>query len=317
MNALRTVIPELPRSVGELAVAPGPHHAPALDAHRRSSRACSRAAAFRTRSTAGPSTTSTCASCCRSGSIREHTEIWWTVRPHQSFGTVEMRACDGLPDLDQSLAVCALQVALDGDVRAPLRRGRAAAEPAAPRAGGELLARAALGQLAGADRPRAPRRGARRRARARRCSRRPTRRCGRSAWRRSCAPLDTLLEEDNATRLIRLVEEGADMGELFAERGARARATPSGARCGERARGPTRERARRGRALRAARQRPGGAARRGGRELAGDGRVRAHGARARGAGRARPRAGARRHRRRRRAPPLARGHASRRLRCTS
>jgi len=45
-------------------------------------------------------------------SIREHTEIWWTVRPHQSFGTVEMRACDALPDLAQSIALAALQAAL-------------------------------------------------------------------------------------------------------------------------------------------------------------------------------------------------------------
>jgi carboxylate-amine ligase len=46
------------------------------------------------------------------GSIREHTEIWWTIRPHQSFGTVEIRACDALPDINESLALCALQVAL-------------------------------------------------------------------------------------------------------------------------------------------------------------------------------------------------------------
>jgi glutamate---cysteine ligase / carboxylate-amine ligase len=45
-------------------------------------------------------------------SIREHTEIWWTVRPHQSFGTVEIRACDAMPDVEESLALCALQVAL-------------------------------------------------------------------------------------------------------------------------------------------------------------------------------------------------------------
>ena len=45
-------------------------------------------------------------------SIREHTEIWWTIRPHQSFGTVEIRACDALPDVNESLALCALQVAL-------------------------------------------------------------------------------------------------------------------------------------------------------------------------------------------------------------
>jgi glutamate---cysteine ligase / carboxylate-amine ligase len=46
------------------------------------------------------------------GSIREHTEIWWSVRPHQSFGTVEVRVCDALADIDESIAVCALQVAL-------------------------------------------------------------------------------------------------------------------------------------------------------------------------------------------------------------
>ncbi len=45
-------------------------------------------------------------------SIREHTEIWWTVRPHQSFGTVEIRACDALPDIGQSIALAALQTAL-------------------------------------------------------------------------------------------------------------------------------------------------------------------------------------------------------------
>jgi carboxylate-amine ligase len=45
-------------------------------------------------------------------SIREHTEIWWTVRPHQSFGTVEIRACDALPDLGESIALAALQTAL-------------------------------------------------------------------------------------------------------------------------------------------------------------------------------------------------------------
>ena len=45
-------------------------------------------------------------------SIREHTEIWWTVRPHQSFGTVEIRACDALPDVAESIALAAFQTAL-------------------------------------------------------------------------------------------------------------------------------------------------------------------------------------------------------------
>ncbi|MGI9117780.1 MAG: carboxylate-amine ligase [Gaiellales bacterium] len=45
-------------------------------------------------------------------SIREHTEIWWTIRPHQAFGTVEMRACDALPDIAESIALAAFQTAL-------------------------------------------------------------------------------------------------------------------------------------------------------------------------------------------------------------
>ena len=45
-------------------------------------------------------------------SIREHTEIWWTVRPHQSFGTIEIRACDALPDIAESIALAAFQTAL-------------------------------------------------------------------------------------------------------------------------------------------------------------------------------------------------------------
>ncbi len=45
-------------------------------------------------------------------SIRDHTEIWWTVRPHQSFGTVEIRACDALPDIAESIALAAFQTAL-------------------------------------------------------------------------------------------------------------------------------------------------------------------------------------------------------------
>ena len=30
----------------------------------------------------------------RTGSIVEFTQLWWSVRPHHSFGTVEVRICD-------------------------------------------------------------------------------------------------------------------------------------------------------------------------------------------------------------------------------
>ncbi len=46
------------------------------------------------------------------GSIKEHTEIWWCVRPHQSYGTVELRNADALADVRESLAVMAYAYAL-------------------------------------------------------------------------------------------------------------------------------------------------------------------------------------------------------------
>jgi YbdK family carboxylate-amine ligase len=35
----------------------------------------------------------------RTGSIVEGTQIWWSVRPHHSFGTVEIRICDGQSEM--------------------------------------------------------------------------------------------------------------------------------------------------------------------------------------------------------------------------
>jgi carboxylate-amine ligase len=46
------------------------------------------------------------------GSITEHTQIWWSVRPHLEFPTVEMRICDGQPDLAEAQALAALMYAL-------------------------------------------------------------------------------------------------------------------------------------------------------------------------------------------------------------
>ena len=39
-------------------------------------------------------------------------EVWWDVRPHPEFGTVEVRICDGLPTLDDIVAMTALIQAL-------------------------------------------------------------------------------------------------------------------------------------------------------------------------------------------------------------
>ena len=45
-------------------------------------------------------------------SIDEHTQIWWSVRPHLSFPTVEIRICDAQPDLGEAQSLAALMYAL-------------------------------------------------------------------------------------------------------------------------------------------------------------------------------------------------------------
>jgi carboxylate-amine ligase len=46
------------------------------------------------------------------GSITEHTQIWWSVRTHLAFPTVEIRVCDGQPDLQEAQALAALAASL-------------------------------------------------------------------------------------------------------------------------------------------------------------------------------------------------------------
>jgi len=47
----------------------------------------------------------------RTGSIVEFTQVWWSVRPHFSFGTVEVRICDAQATARESDALAALMVA--------------------------------------------------------------------------------------------------------------------------------------------------------------------------------------------------------------
>jgi carboxylate-amine ligase len=45
-------------------------------------------------------------------SIEEHTQLWWSVRPHLAFPTVEVRICDAQPDLGEAQSLAALIHAL-------------------------------------------------------------------------------------------------------------------------------------------------------------------------------------------------------------
>jgi carboxylate-amine ligase len=47
----------------------------------------------------------------RTNSIVEYTQVWWSVRPHFSFGTVEVRICDAQATAQESDALAALIVA--------------------------------------------------------------------------------------------------------------------------------------------------------------------------------------------------------------
>ena len=47
----------------------------------------------------------------RSGSIVEATQLWWSIRPHHTFGTVEVRICDAQSRADESTALASLMVA--------------------------------------------------------------------------------------------------------------------------------------------------------------------------------------------------------------
>ena len=105
----------------------------------------------------------------RRSSIVEHTEIWWSVRPHLAFGTVEMRIMDAQSCAGESTALlalataCAAQAALDHDAGRP---ARPLPEPADR---GELLAGDPPRARRQADRPRRRGGDSRRRRRSSAC----------------------------------------------------------------------------------------------------------------------------------------------------
>jgi carboxylate-amine ligase len=56
-------------------------------------------------------------------SIVEHTEMWWSVRPHFAFPTVEIRVCDAQPDLGEARSLAALGYALAARLARALDQG--------------------------------------------------------------------------------------------------------------------------------------------------------------------------------------------------
>src|SRR5438552_3729982 len=62
-------------------------------------------------------------------SIDEHTQIWWSVRPHLAYPTVEIRICDAQPDLAEAQSLVALSYSLAARIARALDEGEQVALP--------------------------------------------------------------------------------------------------------------------------------------------------------------------------------------------
>jgi carboxylate-amine ligase len=57
-------------------------------------------------------------------------EVWWDIRPHPDFGTVELRICDGVPTLREVAMLAAVSQCLVQSMDDACERGEALVEPA-------------------------------------------------------------------------------------------------------------------------------------------------------------------------------------------
>jgi carboxylate-amine ligase len=67
----------------------------------------------------------------RTNSIVEFTQVWWSVRPHFAFGTVELRICDAQTTASESEALAALMVACVAQAARDVDEGVPFEDPAA------------------------------------------------------------------------------------------------------------------------------------------------------------------------------------------
>jgi carboxylate-amine ligase len=66
----------------------------------------------------------------RTSSIVEYTQVWWSIRPHLSFGTVEVRICDAQSTAAESEALAALIVGAVLQAARDVDEGVPAVDPA-------------------------------------------------------------------------------------------------------------------------------------------------------------------------------------------
>jgi carboxylate-amine ligase len=146
------------------------------------------------------------------GSITEHTQIWWSVRPHLAFPTIEIRICDGQPDLVEAQALAAFAASLVAQVARAFDEGRPV-EPLPHRLIEENFWRAIRHGLSGEllDFGRGQAIPARRRLEELVAWALP------AAEEIGAAPYLALPEQNAAERQIERFEEGASLEEIYAE----------------------------------------------------------------------------------------------------
>jgi glutamate---cysteine ligase / carboxylate-amine ligase len=66
----------------------------------------------------------------RTNSIVEYTQVWWSIRPHPTFGTVEVRICDAQSTAAESEGLSALIVACVAQAARDVDEGRPFEDPA-------------------------------------------------------------------------------------------------------------------------------------------------------------------------------------------
>ncbi len=66
----------------------------------------------------------------RTNSIIEYTQVWWSIRPHPTFGTVEVRICDAQSTAAESEGLSALMVACIAQAARDVDEGRPFDDPA-------------------------------------------------------------------------------------------------------------------------------------------------------------------------------------------
>jgi carboxylate-amine ligase len=57
------------------------------------------------------------------GSVDEHTQLWWSVRPHLAYPTIEIRICDGQPRVEDAQSLAAFAYALTARIARAVDEG--------------------------------------------------------------------------------------------------------------------------------------------------------------------------------------------------